>query len=137
MGGINIGLPSDRLYVEWWVTSNRVKSRVSQNRGPLTLAQYLGGRAVIVNECDRDENSQPVLPEEFLQLDSSLILVEIPDDIQHLKSIDVPLSIRWRSHIRHVFDHYFNRQYLVTDFVRSVDQAGANRSYYVLTQADG
>ena len=137
MGGINIGLPSDRFYVEWWVTSNRVKSRVSQNRGPLTLAQYLGGRAVIVNECEHDENNQPVPPDEFLQLDSSLILVEIPDDIQHLKSIDLPLSIRWRSHIRHVFDYYFNRQYLVTDFVRNVDQAGVNSSYYVLTQADG
>ncbi|HET6445431.1 MAG TPA: hypothetical protein VFI27_12715 [candidate division Zixibacteria bacterium] len=137
MGGINIGLPSDRFYVEWWVTSNRVKSRVSQNRGPLNLAQYLGGRAVIVNECEHDENNQPVPPDEFLQLDSSLILVEIPDDIQHLKSIDLPLSIRWRSHIRHVFDYYFNRQYLVTDFVRNVDQAGVNSSYYVLTQADG
>lgn len=135
MGGINIGMPSDRFYVEWWVTSNRVKSRVSQNRGPLRLDQYLSGRAVIVNECDRNDKDLPVPPGGFLQLDNSLTIVEIPDDIQHVKAVDVPLSKRWREHLRLIFGHYFERQYLVTDFVRNMDERGLPRSYYVLTQA--
>lgn len=134
MGGINIGLPSDRFKVEWWVTSNRVNSRIGQNRGPLRLDQYLGGRAIIVNECDPNEAGLQVPPDAFLKLDNSLVIVEIPADIQRMKSLDMPLSSRWREHARTIFGHYFSRQYLVTDFVRGAGENDMPRSYYVLTQ---
>jgi len=136
MSGINVGLPSDRFYVEWWVTSNRVKTRVSRNRGPLTLGQYLGGRAVIVNECERDDNALPMPPAEFLLREGSLIIVEIPNDIQRIKSVSPLLARQWREHIRSVFVHYFDQEYLVTDFVRNLDEDGLSRSYYVLTQTN-
>ena len=137
MGGINVGLPSDRLYVEWWVTSNRVKGRVSSSRGPLNLEQYLAGRAVIVNECLRDENGLVVPPGDILQSTGSLVLAEIPDSIQRVKTTDSGLASTWRRHIRELFGHYFGGQYLITDFVRHKDEAGLHRSYYVLTQASG
>ena len=37
MTGINAGLASDRFEVEWWVTSNRAKSRAAQQRGRVIL----------------------------------------------------------------------------------------------------
>jgi predicted GNAT superfamily acetyltransferase len=135
MSGINVGLPSDRFSVEWWVTSNRVTGRVSQKRGPLTLSQYLGGRALIVNECDVGENFYPIPPAEYLRRESSLIIVEIPDDIQRIKATSPLLAKQWRQHIRSVFDYYFDQEYMVTDFVRHSDEASLSRSYYVLTQA--
>lgn len=135
MSGINVGLPSDRFYVEWWVTSNRVVSRVSQSRGPLNLSQYLDGNAKIINGCDRDAGMLPVPPKSYLQLDSSLLLVQIPEDFQRVKSHNQPLALDWRQHIRAVFGHYFGRDYLVTDFVREQDDDGVSCSYYVLTQA--
>lgn len=137
MGGINVGLPTDRFYVEWWVTSNRVESRVSKRRGPLSLDSYLSGRAVIVNESDRDDRQLPVPPADFLRLENNLVLVEIPDSIQEIKSSDMALPQRWREHGRQVFKHYFDRHYMVTDFLRSKDADGLPRSYYVLTQMDG
>ena len=135
MSGINVGLPSDRFYVEWWVTSNRVMSRVSRSRGPLNLGQYLGGNAKIINECDRDARMLPVPPKSYLQLDGSLLLVQIPEDFQLVKSVNQPLALEWRQHIRSVFGHYFDHDYLVTDFVREQDDDGVSHSYYVLTQA--
>jgi predicted GNAT superfamily acetyltransferase len=137
MGGINIGLSTDRFYSEWWVTSNRVVSRVSKQRGPLTLEAYLGGRAVIVNECHWNDQELPVPPDEFLNKSNNLIVVEIPDDVQRVKSVNLPLASQWREHTRQLFDYYFGRKYILTDFVRSKDDRGLHRSYYILTQADG
>lgn len=137
MGGINVGLPSDRFYVEWWVTSNRVKSRVSRARGPISLESYLGGRALIANECEKDDRDFPLPPGEYLRRDSNLILVEIPPNIQLLKSADPELATNWRHHSREVFSYYFQRKYIVTDFVRSMDADGQPRSYYVMTNASG
>ena len=137
MSGINVGLPSDRFYVEWWVTGNRVTSRVSRSRGPLNLSQYLGGNAKIINQCERDARMLPIPQESYLQLDGSLLLVQIPEDFQLIKSVDQPLALDWRHHIRAVFEHYFDHDYLVTDFVREQDDEGVSHSYYVLTQASG
>src|SRR3970282_1162763 len=39
--GLNAGLPSDRLLVEWWITSNRVKQRLSSERKQLALESYM------------------------------------------------------------------------------------------------
>jgi predicted GNAT superfamily acetyltransferase len=137
MGGINVGLPTDRFYTEWWVTSNRVKSRVSRDRGPLSLESYLRGRAAIANECVRNDQDLSIPQDDFLRIENSLVLVEIPSNFQQLKSVSKDLALQWREHSREVFTYYFDRRYLVTDFVRSEDEGGFFRSYYVLTQASG
>ena len=33
--GLNVGLPSDRLRVEWWISSERVRRRVAATRQAL------------------------------------------------------------------------------------------------------
>jgi predicted GNAT superfamily acetyltransferase len=43
------------------------------------------------------------------------------------------IARRWRAHTRVVFEHYFENQYIVTDFARRTDAEGRDRSYYVLT----
>ena len=54
--GINAGLPSDRLQVDWWVNSQRVNRRLSRRaRPPLDLAHYLAAGAQVINPTRRLE----------------------------------------------------------------------------------
>jgi predicted GNAT superfamily acetyltransferase len=136
MTGLNSGLPSDRFYVEWWVTSNRVKSRVDARRGRLALAAYRSGGAVIVNEAVHGPEAFARPPESFLRDSGRILLAEIPANFQALKAADMDLALAWRAHSRELFEHYFAANYLVTDFVRDTQAGGADRSYYVLTHME-
>jgi predicted GNAT superfamily acetyltransferase len=136
LSGINFGLPTDRFYVEWWVTSNRVVGKLSSDRGPLNLDAYLNGGAKLVNEGKiRDDNLlEP--PGEFNQSQNRILMAEIPADIQEIKKADADLALAWRKHSRHLFEHYFDHNYIITDFVRRLDDKGINHSYYVLIRGN-
>jgi predicted GNAT superfamily acetyltransferase len=137
MGGINAGLPTDRFEVEWWVTSNRVQARAAQRWHPLKLDSLLGGGAIVVNEATFNTAVLPVPPPNYISHPSSLMLVEIPADMQAIKRADADLARRWRYHTRDVFEGLFNSGFLVTDFVSQDDGAGRVRSYYLLAHQDG
>ena len=111
MAGRNAGLASDRLEVEWWVTSNRVDGRVAQQRRPLSLNAMRGAGAIVVNEAHFDEAGLIIPPLDFAHSDGNLLLVEIPADIQVLKTADLALARQWRQHIRQVFEYYFAANY--------------------------
>lgn len=133
LGGINAGLNTDRFYVEWWVTGNRVRGRVGRSRRPLSYDQLIAGRAVLINEAAYDERGLLAPPASFAESESNLVLVEIPPDIQAIKREDLELARSWRAHTRALFEHYFAHQFIVTDFARREDETGQPRSYYVLT----
>lgn len=132
LAGINAGLWTDRFYVEWWVTGNRVQSRVERQRGALSYEQMIAGRAVLVNEATF-EGPQPAPAEDFVRSERNLILVEIPANFQALKRHDMSLAKSWRLHTRALFEHYFANQFITTDFARRKDEEGRERAYYVLT----
>lgn len=134
MGGINIGLRTDRFYVEWWVTSNRVQNRVASSRGQLNLNAYLGAGAVLVNEAAVGEGGLPKPPSEFDRIGDRHVLVEIPSDIQIVKRHDMEVAKSWRQHTRDLFEFYFDNEYLVTDFIRHQEPDGRFRSFYALTR---
>ncbi len=68
-----------------------------------------------------------------MESEASLVLVEIPADVQTVKEEDMDLARAWRAHTRDVFQHYFDSHYIVTDFTRREDEEGHTRCYYVLT----
>jgi predicted GNAT superfamily acetyltransferase len=136
MSGLNAGLETDRFDVEWWVTSNRVKSRVAQERKPLSLQSLLAGGAVLVNESTFNSAGLPVPPPNYINHPSNLMLVEIPADFQAVKRQDFTLALRWREHTRDLFEKLFSSGFLVTDTVRYEDEEGHERSFYLLTFED-
>ena len=136
LGGLNAGLTTDRLYVEWWVTSNRVENRISGQRGPLDLDAYLQAGAQLVNEAHADERGLSVPPESREPESERVVLLEVPSNIQEIKKIDMSLARRWRDHTRQLFEHYFDERYMVTDFVFDRRDDGRHRSLYVLTRLD-
>jgi predicted GNAT superfamily acetyltransferase len=143
--GLNTGLPSDRLEIDWWVNTRRVERRLSRHaRRPLDLAHYFAAGAEIINPTTSGENGWAVPGEAIIlqegnrfpgkQMKSSLLLVEIPFDFQKMRSTNIELAREWRLHTRILFEGLFQQGYLVTDFVRL--EGSHPRSFYVLSHGE-
>jgi len=129
--GLNVGLPSDRFQVDWWLNTRRVERRLSRrSRPPLTLDHYRSADANLLAARPNQE-SAPRPPEEIPALSGTLLLIEIPADFPALKNSDLSLGRDWRFYAREVFEEAFASGYFVTDFVR-----GEGRSFYVLTHGE-
>lgn len=132
---LNEGLPTDRFQVDWWVNTPRVANRLSKRpRMPLDLAHFLDAEVKIINPTCLHPSGLPYPAEDYLINDENLLLVEIPDDFQALRSVDVGLAMAWRMHSRLLFDDLFGRGYLVTDFVHLTGASA--RSFYILSHGD-
>lgn len=142
--GLNIGLPSDRFEVDWWVNTKRVERRLSREaRRSLDLAHFMAAGAEVINPTQINSQGWPMPPEspgfEGTQgqalIDSVVLLVEIPADFQILRANDADLALRWRLHTRVLFEYLFQLGYLITDFVYLPGRYP--RSYYVLSHGEG
>ncbi len=133
--GLNIGLPSDRFDIDWYVNSPRVTDRVEKGIHPPGLSDYLHGGAVVLNPSTIREDGVITPPEQFIAPQSSLVLVEIPSDFMHLKEVDFALARSWRVHTREVFEAAFEADYLISDFL-FIKEGGESRSYYLLARSE-
>lgn len=142
--GLNIGLPSDRFEVDWWLTTKRVERRLSNKaRLHLDLAHFFAAGAEVINTTQLDADSWPI-PTEPVNFsatkradnqESLIVLVEIPAEFLALKDINFDLAKKWRLRSREIFENLFESGYLVTDFVHL---PGKNpRSYYVFSHGEG
>jgi predicted GNAT superfamily acetyltransferase len=118
-GALNEGLPTDRLLVEWWIRSQRVEAEAKVEDGVPVFEVEGRGVARRVTGFKGD-------------LDAPCLALEVPADIQRLKRVDVPLALDWRLHVREAFETYFERGYIVIDFVTE-GEGEARRSAYILT----
>lgn len=126
---------SDRLFVEWWVTSNRVEQRINGRRGALSLRQYLDGNANILNPAILGDSGLPRPSESVGAPQSTLALLEIPTDFDAIVAADLPLAIAWRQHTRESLENMVAGGYAVTDFLYG-EHEGRPRSFYVLSYAE-
>jgi predicted GNAT superfamily acetyltransferase len=133
--GINIGLPTDRFEVEWWVTSARVVSRLKEARRPLDLANFLGAGAQKINPPTYNENDLPTPAATPPQFEAPFLLVEIPSDFLAVKQQDRELALAWRLHTRELFEQAFAQGYLVVDFIYLKGERRP-RSYYLLVHGE-
>ena len=130
--GLNVGLPSDRFQVDWWVNTRRVERRLGNRpRGPLKLEDFSKADLHPLYTPLTNASNLPQPPEHFSPLEGRLLLAEIPSDFNALKSADFALARDWRFFSREVFETAFAAGYLVTDFV--YENA---RSFYVLTNGE-
>jgi predicted GNAT superfamily acetyltransferase len=152
--GLNVGMPSDRFEVDWWVNTQRVRRRLSRRaRLRLDLAHFLAAGAEIVNPSRDNPQGWPVPaspPPPGLAATplsrgagegegaggggEALLLVEVPADFQALKEADHTLALEWRLHTRAWFEGLFAQGYLVTDFVYL--PGSRPRSFYVLSHGE-
>jgi chorismate synthase len=106
--GIDAGSPTDRLLLEWDLTSPRVVQRIQTTPPDVGFPS-----AVPVNEIS---NNEPVNPR--LDLEDKQLLLRLPDDFVKLSAQDVQLASRWRMQTRQLFEHYFARGYTIVEFTR-------------------
>lgn len=133
--GLNIGLPSDRFDIDWYVNSPHVIDRVEKGLRPIGLSDYLQEGAVVLNPSVMAENKLIYPPEQITAPQSSMVLVEIPSDFLHLKEVDFELARAWRVLTRELFERAFGADYLVSDFL-FVKDGGESRSYYLLARSE-
>jgi predicted GNAT superfamily acetyltransferase len=143
--GLNVGLPSDRFEVDWWINSPRVTRRIgSRPRQSLDLAHFLSAGVEILNPTEIDDNGLPhpkqvelselVDQRPNLPKDKPMLLVEIPSDFMHIKTSRASLALDWRLHSREIFVQLITLGYLVTDFIHL--SATNPRSFYVLSHGE-
>lgn len=111
-GELGRGLPSDRFQATWWIEGAGV-SRLAAGGAP-SPDQLHGPQ---VNRCAGDGLARRIV-ELDLELESTVVHVEIPADTQALKQADLALALDWRLQTRLVFETYLARGYVVTDLLR-------------------
>jgi predicted GNAT superfamily acetyltransferase len=134
--GLNVGLPSDRFQVDWWVSTRRVESRLGKHpRGALKLENFSQADLQPLYQPLFGSSNLPRPPEHFSPISDRLVLAELPTDFPALKEADFPLARDWRFFSRDVFETAFHAGYIITDFIfdRSTDKP---RSFYVFTHGE-
>ena len=133
--GLNAGLASDRFQVDWWITSPRVKERMFGQRAALVLESCTSAGAEFLNPTAVGADGLARPTERLLAEAGTLVLIEIPSDIQAIKAKDLGLARAWRGHTRAIFEDIFASGYWVTDFLHEPVQ-GRTRSFYALSRGE-
>lgn len=130
-GALGKGLPSDRFLVEWWLNADAVQQR-SKGLKP----EPIGVGSPIANRCAGTSGDRKIEAID-LNLDTPIVRVEIPNDLQAIKKTNMALALDWRMKTRDLFEAYFARGYEAVDFVRAGEVWGPERArynWYVLTR---
>ena len=124
---LNEGMPSDRLYIEWRIATDRADKRLrgAEVLAPLEDAERDGVRYLLGTDGDRP--GPPGAPPSG----ESHLLVALPADIQAIKARDRALALEWRAAIRAALEPAFAAGYAVVELVRSID---GQRAAYVLVR---
>jgi predicted GNAT superfamily acetyltransferase len=134
--GLNAGLPSDRFQVDWWINTQRVKSRLGKRPRPMLKLTHTT-RSGLHPFYPLHESSPGLVrpPEHVPPFEDRLLLAEIPADFLSLKSADFALARDWRFFTRELFETAFEKNYIVTDFIFDKNE-GNPRGLYVLTHGE-
>ncbi len=123
---MNRGLATDRLIVEWWLTSPRVLAVVDHHALPYHF--HLGlDRMEVVTRTTAADNGERRLSGFNDSARGEVILVEVPAKLDRLRTRDADLARDWRLKTRDVFEHLFTTGHIITGFVHE-----GGRSFHLL-----
>lgn len=122
------GLGTDRLLAEWWLVSDKVKS-VLDDTPDVTEKKHIKG--ININRTRRNEQDLLVPIESDLTLTNDVLLLEIPDNIENIKKLNMQIGHRWREHVQKALIHYFDSGYYIS-FLKIEREKDTRRTYYVL-----
>jgi chorismate synthase len=117
--GLNAGMPSDRLVIDWDLQNPRVMAHATGEIAHLVLPTE--PEFLLVG----DEAGEPQIRPTDWQ--SDYLAIEIPYDTQRLMRENLAQAQRWSYAVREVFLLAFERHYAVIDFVTR-----EGRCWYVL-----
>jgi predicted GNAT superfamily acetyltransferase len=126
--GLNLGLPSDRLEVDWQIGSPRVASFRKEPEKPRRTAEKDVAAAFALNALDWNEKF-PTPADPILDADEPLLAISVPPSIQAIKAHSMDLAAEWRLHTRSIFEAYFIAGYSATDFLSRPTDLGRQNTY--------
>jgi predicted GNAT superfamily acetyltransferase len=126
----NRGLATDRLAIEWWITSPRVVGVIDQEKLP---HHYTFGfeRMEVVTKTGLSESGMRRLLKAETSPRSDVLLFEIPVDLDRLREHDPGLARDWRVKTRDAFEALFANCYILSGFVHE-----AGRSFHLFERED-
>lgn len=120
------GQPSDRLFCEWHLSSERVRARLAGDTPPdLRL-----GELQTINRTQRLPGGLRAPFGFQTGLSAPRLLFEIPHDLQAVRRRDMELARAWRMEARRALCLYLDEGYLATGLFHQGD-----RSFLMLSQA--
>lgn len=130
--GINVGLPTDRFKVEWWILSKRVEKRVSGSDAPPSYDEVKDIAQQLIRTERRDGVRIPtgISPD----IPSELVLLEFPGDINSLKAVCFECALRWKHVFREAIQSLLKQGYKVVEHV-SLLEGEERRNFYLLTKS--
>jgi predicted GNAT superfamily acetyltransferase len=125
---LHSGLGTDRLLAEWWLVSDKVKSILDDTQ-EVVKKKHMEG--ININRTNRDEQGLLVPVESDLTLTNDVLLLEIPDDIEEIKKLNIQVGHQWREHVQKALMHYFTTGYYI-NYLHVEREDDVRRTYYVL-----
>lgn len=126
---LNKGLPTDRLYVSWYINSLRVQNRLYKKSRPPAFEQVINGAELV---------TKTLTGHHFLTLRdystssrSKFILVEIPKNITEIKKSSPTIALDWRLGLRKIFETYLKKEYIIIDVIANLKKT---RIFYLLSR---
>ncbi len=124
-GALNVGLPTDRLLVEWWVKGKRLKTQPA--------GQSETDKTGSIFDIE-DQGLKRRIVRSHLELAAETLRLEVLADIHPLKAASMELALDWRLKVRQAFEEYFAKGYIAVDFISTIQQ-GERRNCYLLQKA--
>lgn len=135
--GLNAGLETDRLTVEWHIRHPAVEARLEGRtsspsaRGLLAAGVPLCTRTKL-HDDPRSARPLPYFVDVIAGMSGPRILVEAPADFQAIKRLDFGAAHAWRLGMRAALQELFSRGYAILDMLVELEEGGRRRCYYLL-----
>jgi predicted GNAT superfamily acetyltransferase len=117
----NEGLASDRLIVEWWLTSPRVNAVVDNQVPPYHFHLGLDKMEVATRTTLTDDGYRRLIKFNDSVCNgitkSAAALIEIPANLDSMRLTNIDLARDWRLKTRDIFEQMFNASYIITGLV--------------------
>lgn len=123
---LHSGLGTDRLLAEWWLVSDKVKTKIEGHSHDTVKKPPPKGATI--NKTERNDQGLLVSEEPDLSLTDNVLLLEIPDDIEKMKDLNMQTARKWRDLVQKSFIHYFEAGYYINFF--QVERNGSTRRVY-------
>jgi predicted GNAT superfamily acetyltransferase len=129
---LNAGVPSDRLVVHWWISSDRVWDRFEEK----TRNQDQHDGATLLLDVTLNESGLPAPKKRLNSLafleENEYFLLPVPAFYQKIKERDLNLAREWRLATREIFQLCLARNLAVVDFIRQKDSTEQTSVHYYL-----
>jgi len=138
--GLNAGLETDRLTVEWYIRRPLVAATLARtgipSPGPLLASGTPLPIQVTMSTYGGFVRPFPIIRDLRTGLDAPQLLVEAPAEFQALKRADPEAARAWRTGLRIVLQDLFARGYAAVDLLTEHTPGGGRRCYYLIEPAE-